>query len=1168
MRPQHGELPFLEHLEELRVRILRALLALVAGVAIGLWLVERYRLVALIKEPIARFLPEGKLTVLSPTDPVMIVLKLSVTVGLVLASPVIIWQLWAFLAPALYEREKKALVPALFAGLGLFLAGSAFAWLIVVPKALQVLLSFQAESFNTLITYNEYFGFVLQVVLAMGLSAELPLLMIILTALGITTPATFGRFRRVAVVLAFIAGAFLSPGADVFSMLMMTAPLLLLYEVGIAVSVLIHRRQLRRGATAAVVLLLVLVPGGGGLEAQVPFPPQQPLQQQPFGQPGQDSVGGRVGGRKIDSASARRLGLPSAPSRQFGTPDSVLDALLGVRGFIATRYLADTAIVEAAERRIRLLGNAMTERQGTILEARTIGYQEARCDLVAQGDPKLFDKGQVLIGDQIRYDTCLERGIVSGALTSFAETGANWFVRGNLVADSSSSRLYAAGGEITSCDLPIPDYHFATKEVKWISQSMLVARSAVLYVRDVPVAWVPFIFQDTKSGRRSGILVPQFGFNDIVRPTPGYNRQVTNAGYYWAPNDYFDLAGRFDWYANRYFRWSVTGQYNVRDRFFRGAVEYSEQREVEGAVARSIRLQHSQTFGLTTTMAVNLNLTSNSRVISSNALDPLLSTQQLSSDLNLTRRFKWGSVALGGRRRQTLGEDQLSQQLPSLTITPKPIDFGSAVTWSPAFSALNDLNTSGKTYIVIPRLDGTADSVEQTPETRIRSFNLDTPLRIGSFNWRNNVTMTDREETKISGSTSKIPNDLTPDPTDSISVSGVLAGSYSTELNWDTGINLPLVFRSTWKVTPSIGITNTTGGAFAVRNQKTEGAWVTQGKRLSFGVGMAPTLFGFFPGFGPVSRIRHSIQPVLSWSYAPAADIPREYAEAIATNPTQPLKLRSDATQTITLTLSNNFEAKERVAGDDSAAAARARKFRILGISTSGLSFDLEQAKKEGRTGWATQTITNTFQSDLVPGFNLSLTHDLWDGPVGTEGTKFDLFLQNVTASFGLSGRTFQALGALIGLGQPPTRQAIERDRATVPTASVNPMASMQQRSLYDRNQLMGARRGFTANVNLSISRARPVEGGGFQPEGNSNLGFSTSFSPTRFWGVSWSTQYNVTRSQFESQILRLERDLHDWRAGFNFVKNPNGNFAFYFTIHLIDLPDLKLDYNQSTIKR
>ncbi len=113
-----GEMPFLDHLEELRSRILRSLAAVVVGFGVGLWAVQQFQLVTVLKAPIAPYLLGGKLIVTSPTEPVMIVLKLGFIVGLVLASPVILWQLWAFLAPALYEREKRALVPALFVGPG------------------------------------------------------------------------------------------------------------------------------------------------------------------------------------------------------------------------------------------------------------------------------------------------------------------------------------------------------------------------------------------------------------------------------------------------------------------------------------------------------------------------------------------------------------------------------------------------------------------------------------------------------------------------------------------------------------------------------------------------------------------------------------------------------------------------------------------------------------------------------------------------------------------------------------------------------------------------------------------------------------------------------------------------------------------------------------------
>jgi hypothetical protein len=184
---------------------------------------------------------------------------------------------------------------------------------------------------------------------------------------------------------------------------------------------------------------------------------------------------------------------------------------------------------------------------------------------------------------------------------------------------------------------------------------------------------------------------------------------------------------------------------------------------------------------------------------------------------------------------------------------------------------------------------------------------------------------------------------------------------------------------------------------------------------------------------------------------------------------------------------------------------------------------------------------------------------------VGLDTSEFDLFLSNMTAGFGLSANTFRALGRVVGIGRGSVRRP---GTDSVPSSYVSGLeGGMQQRSLRSSNQLMGSQRAFTANVNVSMSRTRPVEAGG-SPGGQSNIGFSTSFSPTRFWGVSLSTQYNITAGNFESQVLRLERDLHDWRAGFNFVKNPNGNFAFYFTIHLVDLPDLKMDYNQRTFQK
>src|SRR5262249_44552334 len=156
-----------------------------------------------------------------------------------------------------------------------------------------------------------------------------------------------------------------------------------------------------------------------------------------------------------------------------------------------------------------------------------------------------------------------------------------------------STRIYAGGSSVTSSDLPLPDYHFAAGRVKWVTNTIMVARPAVLYVRDVPVMWLPFIFQDMRRGRRSGMLVPRFGFNDLVRPNRGYRRHVSDIGYYFAINDYLDLQTSIDWYAGRYVSLNGEVRYRWLERFVNGGVSFSrifESGEDGGPGGRSLRL--------------------------------------------------------------------------------------------------------------------------------------------------------------------------------------------------------------------------------------------------------------------------------------------------------------------------------------------------------------------------------------------------------------------------------------------------------------------------------------------------------------------------------------------------------------------------------------------------
>ncbi len=377
-----GEMPFLDHLEELRSRLIYALIAIVVCVGIGIWAVLNLDLLVLLKEPIAPYLPDGRLTILGVTDQFMIVLKLGFIIGMVLASPVLMYQLWAFLSPALYERERKLMLPALIVGLLLFSVGVWAAWTWVLPFTIDVALTFQGDAFNPMITYEKYFGFVVQVLLAMGLMFELPLVMILLAMIGVMTAKQYSSWRRFAVVLAFIAGALLSPGADVISMVLFTVPILLLYEIGVAGAALVGRRK-RRAAARNIGAAHHRVPASGPRPRARRTRCARPACSTAATPSRSSAHRRRACGRSIRRPPSA-WGCRPAPRRIFPSPDSVMQSLLDRRGFAVTRFLGDSATLFATDQRIVLGGRAATERDDAKLEAEQIVYDDGQCEMVAQ----------------------------------------------------------------------------------------------------------------------------------------------------------------------------------------------------------------------------------------------------------------------------------------------------------------------------------------------------------------------------------------------------------------------------------------------------------------------------------------------------------------------------------------------------------------------------------------------------------------------------------------------------------------------------------------------------------------------------------------------------------------------------------------------------------------
>jgi sec-independent protein translocase protein TatC len=247
-----AEMPFLEHLEELRWRLLKVAVALALGIGVSFALIfsKQVDVVALLSEPIQPFL-KRPLMVTHPGDLFDIAMDAAITLGLIAASPVIIWQIWGFLSPALYTHEKKVVIPALVGAALLFLAGMALAFKYVVPVTLAFFMSFQSGAVEVVPTVDKYVGFVISMCLAFGAVFELPVVIALLSALGIVQPQYLAKFRRHAAVGCLITAAVITPGSDPTSLLLLTIPLYALYEVSITVSRLIVRRRERSIAAEA-----------------------------------------------------------------------------------------------------------------------------------------------------------------------------------------------------------------------------------------------------------------------------------------------------------------------------------------------------------------------------------------------------------------------------------------------------------------------------------------------------------------------------------------------------------------------------------------------------------------------------------------------------------------------------------------------------------------------------------------------------------------------------------------------------------------------------------------------------------------------------------------------------------------------------------------------------
>ena len=233
--------PFLAHLEELRKRLI------VCAIAIGIGFVISYifskQLFSFLILPLTEVLPaDSHLIFTSLPEMFIAYVKVALIAGITLAIPIIFYELWMFLAPALYQGEKRYLIPFVLFSSILFAAGALFGYFVVFPYGFKFFISFATEDIQALPSVKQYFSFTIRLLLAFGLVFELPVVVFFMTKIGLITPDSMKRFRKFAILGSFIMAAILTP-PDAATQIMMALPIIILYEISIIISKGVYRKK-------------------------------------------------------------------------------------------------------------------------------------------------------------------------------------------------------------------------------------------------------------------------------------------------------------------------------------------------------------------------------------------------------------------------------------------------------------------------------------------------------------------------------------------------------------------------------------------------------------------------------------------------------------------------------------------------------------------------------------------------------------------------------------------------------------------------------------------------------------------------------------------------------------------------------------------------------------
>ena len=786
--------------------------------------------------------------------------------------------------------------------------------------------------------------------------------------------------------------------------------------------------------------------------------------------------------------------------------DSLMNALKKSRGMAgsALEYSGEKLIFYPDREVVVIRGQATVISAGQTVNADSvIAYNRKSGEIFVSGNPELEDDSDNLTGSTMRYNIDTDRGLIEGGRTKF-ET---WTLYSDSLSKVGPDSIFGKGNIFFSCDRDVdPFYSFESERIKVIRDKSVFASPVIFKVGKVPVFALPFVFFPITPGNRgSGILQPRFGVNSVVRESRT-GRTISNLGYFWAPNDYFDVLGAVDIRTASQTTFRARTRYKKRYSFDGSFDARLIDDKLNGSTAYSLFGHHNQTIGERSRLVADVNFTSTRSLLSNTSFDKEdILKQSIRSTASYSWRPSWGSLNTSLRHEMFLQDEQDRTQLtlPSVSFS---------------FNRRNLFNPRTHT---VPRGAGLI-----TPGWL---YNLTYGF---SSSYTNRQNMTEGEDTQ------------------SLHTS-------NTSFNLDS----PQTLYGWLKLNPGL----TYGVEMTHDSQNSDGDSFVMEQTMNFSTSLSTQVFGIFDGprVGPIFRWRHSIKPKITYTYQP--DL-REDSDGGALVNRASFSLTNDIDYKYFVSEKKN---KQHSAPKDTCDCER-DSLEMLGVQEppkpgaekdsepqekngtlfslrNSLSYDFIQAAKRDTLGWSDLSTNLTSSPANFFNLQLSMTHQLVEPG---EREVFKPFMNRISTTLTLRG-TYKGDDD-VSRDMAELQEEAYMESMRYPTTIGSSMSPYRD---YDTQRDLSYSRSMPWSLNLSHNLNRYRNG----TDPSQSLRWSLTFNPTRNWHLVYSSSFNFSESGLQSQTFMINREIRCWQANISLITLPGGRFEFTFSTFLRSQPAIRV---------